>query len=107
MHPRLDAIVLVPMFPHTLSSRPIVIEGNSEIKIYVSPTNEFRPLLSCDGQGGVVANPGDWIYIRKRAHPLKLPSNLTSSLRKYCRASSFFNSILAIPSLQMVLIASS
>ena len=41
MHPRLDAIVLVPMFPHTLSSRPIVIDGNSEIKIYVSPTNEF------------------------------------------------------------------
>jgi len=72
MHPRLDAIVLVPMFPHKLSSRPIVIDGNSEIKIFVPPTNEFRPLLNCDGQGGVVVDPGDWIYIRKRAHPLKL-----------------------------------
>ena len=35
MHPKLDAIVLVPMFPHTLSSRPIVVDGNSEIKIVI------------------------------------------------------------------------
>ena len=27
MHPKLDALVLVPMFPHTLSSRPIVVDG--------------------------------------------------------------------------------
>lgn len=94
MHPRLDAIVLVPMFPHTLSSRPIVIEGNSEIKIYVSPTNEFRPLLSCDGQGGVVANPGDWIYIRKRAHPLKLLHPRNHSFYEACRSKLGWSEVL-------------
>ena len=36
MHPKLDAIVIVPMYPHMLSSRPIVVDGNSELKIVVS-----------------------------------------------------------------------
>ena len=35
MHPSLDAIALVPMFSHSLNSRPLVIPGNSEIKIVV------------------------------------------------------------------------
>ena len=33
LHPQLDAIVLVPMFPHSLNSRPIVVEGNRQIDI--------------------------------------------------------------------------
>lgn len=94
MHPRLDAIVLVPMFPHTLSSRPIVIDGNSEIKIFVSPTNEFRPLLNCDGQGGVVVDPGDWIYIRKRSHPLKLLHPRNHSFYEACRSKLGWSEIL-------------
>ncbi|MEZ5511749.1 MAG: NAD(+) kinase [Gammaproteobacteria bacterium] len=94
MHPRLDAIVLVPMFPHTLSSRPIVIDGNSEIKIFVPPTNEFRPLLNCDGQGGVVVDPGDWIYIRKRAHPLRLLHPRNHSFYEACRSKLGWSEIL-------------
>ena len=31
--PNLNAIALVPMFPHTLSSRPLVIDGDSKISI--------------------------------------------------------------------------
>ena len=31
--PNLNALSLVPMFPHTLTSRPIVVDGNSEIKL--------------------------------------------------------------------------
>ncbi len=69
MHPRLDAIVVVPMHPHTLSSRPIVVDGNSEIKIRIRETR-IRPMVSADGQTGVTLNPGDWVYIKK--HPFKL-----------------------------------
>lgn len=94
MHPRLDAIVMVPMFPHTLSSRPIVIDGNSEIKISVPLSNEFRPLLNCDGQGGVVVNPGDLIYIRKRAHPLKLLHPRSHSFYEACRSKLGWSEIL-------------
>ena len=50
LHPRLDAIGLVPMHPHTLSSRPIVVDGNSEIKIKV--LSGLPPMVSADGQPG-------------------------------------------------------
>lgn len=94
MHPRLDAIVLVPMFPHTLSSRPIVIDGNSEIKILVSQSNDFKPLLNCDGQGGQVVEPGDWLYIRKRSHPLKLLHPKTHSFYEACRSKLGWSEVL-------------
>lgn len=94
MHPRLDAIVIVPMFPHTLSSRPIVIDGNSEIKIYVSPTNDFRPLLSCDGQRGAVLESGDWVYIRKRSHALKLLHPSSHSFYEACRSKLGWSEVL-------------
>lgn len=69
MHPKLDAMVLVPMHPHTLSSRPIVVDGNSEVKLLVHST-DIGPMVSCDGQAGVSLRPGDWVYIKK--HPFKL-----------------------------------
>lgn len=94
MHPRLDAIVLVPMFPHTLSSRPIVVDSNSEIKVFVSETNEFNPQLNCDGQGGMAVEPGDWIYIRKRAHPLKLLHPKTHSFYEACRSKLGWSEVL-------------
>lgn len=94
MHPRLDAIVLVPMFPHTLSSRPIVIDGNAEIKLFVSPSNDFKPLLNCDGQGGSVVEPGDWIYIRKRSHPLRLLHPQGHSFYEACRSKLGWSEVL-------------
>jgi NAD+ kinase len=69
MHPKLDAIVLVPMHPHTLSSRPIVVDADSEIKIRITETT-LKPLVSPDGQSGISLNTGDWVYITK--HPFKL-----------------------------------
>ena len=68
LHPKLDAIGLVPMHPHTLSSRPIVVDGNSEIKILV--LSDIPPRVSTDGQPGQILQAGDWIYVRK--HPFKL-----------------------------------
>ncbi|MDP2225860.1 MAG: NAD(+) kinase [Moraxellaceae bacterium] len=69
MHPRLDAMVLVPMHPHTLSSRPIVVDGNSEIKLLIC-TEDINPLVSCDAQPGATVRAGDWVYVNK--HPFKL-----------------------------------
>jgi NAD+ kinase len=72
LHPQLDAIVLVPMFPHTLSSRPIVIEGNCQINILVSPNNSTSPRLSCDGREALSASGGCHINIHKNPNPLHL-----------------------------------
>ena len=72
MHPRLDAIVLVPMFPHTLSSRPIVVDGGSEIKLIIDEANENWPQVSCDGQQELACAPGDSISIAKKPFRLNL-----------------------------------
>lgn len=85
MHPRLDAIVLVPMFPHTLSSRPIVIDGNSEIRIEISDRNTIHPPVTCDGQVNITAMPGDTIYITKRRYKLKLIHPTDHSFYASCR----------------------
>lgn len=72
LHPQLDAIVLVPMFPHTLSSRPIVVGGSCEIKIIIATTNDMAPEVSCDGQEGVPIAPGDQLIIHKKPEQLRL-----------------------------------
>lgn len=72
LHPELDAIALVPMFPHTLSSRPIVVKGDSSIKIVVAPHNQVYPRLSCDSQIHFSVAPGDEINIYKQKEQLTL-----------------------------------
>lgn len=85
MHPRLDALVLVPMFPHTLSSRPIVVGGESEIKVVVDASQGLYPTVSCDGQNHISCAPGDTITIRKKAHKLKLIHPKGHNFYEICR----------------------
>lgn len=42
VHPALDVITLVPVCPHTLSNRPIVVSGNSQIEILMHRTGEVH-----------------------------------------------------------------
>lgn len=73
LSPQINAISLVPMFPHTLSCRPIVIDADSDVKLVVSPDNIDDQLqVSCDGHLTLAVHPGDEIIIRKCQHKLKL-----------------------------------
>ena len=85
MHPKLDAVALVPMFPHTLSSRPIVVDANSEIKITISPEIDIYPQVSCDGQVHITAAPGDTVTIRKHAHKVRLIHPMDHDFYATCR----------------------
>ncbi len=69
VYPTMDAIGIVPMHPHTLSSRPIVVGGESEIKINIKD-NRVLPMVSADGQTSISLQIGDRLHIRK--HPFKL-----------------------------------
>lgn len=72
LHPHLDAIVIVPMFPHTLSIRPLVIEGNQRVTVIVTPNNPYPPRLTCDSQGYIDIPPGSHITIQKKPERLHL-----------------------------------
>lgn len=47
--PGLNAMALVPMFPHTLTSRPIVIDGDSVINLRAT-SYRSKLIVSCDSQ---------------------------------------------------------
>lgn len=70
--PSLDAIALVSMFPHTLSSRPVVVDANSRIKAIISNNNVGNLQVSCDSQTVTSLIPGDEIVIQKAENALKL-----------------------------------
>lgn len=85
MNPALDAIVLVPMFPHSLTSRPIVVHGDSEIRIDVVSRNQIHPPVTCDGQVSLTALPGDAIFVRKKSDRLTLVHPPGHSFYASCR----------------------
>ncbi|QQX79125.1 NAD(+) kinase [Shewanella sp. KX20019] len=70
--PNLEAIILVPMFPHTLSCRPIVVDSCSIIKLVVSPHNGDNLEVSCDGHVNLSVLPGDEIIIKRSQDTLRL-----------------------------------
>lgn len=85
MHPSLDAIVVVPMFPHTLTSRPLVVRGQSRIKVSVGGLDpEAR--ISCDSQVDFRLESGDEVLISKYATPLRLIYPLEHSFFESCRS---------------------
>lgn len=85
MHPKLDALVMVPMFPHTLTSRPIVVDGNSEIRITLGADNQRKALVTCDGHLRIKAAPGDTVYIYKKSNRLKMIHPVDHSFYAVCR----------------------
>ncbi|MCL5272358.1 MAG: NAD(+) kinase [Gammaproteobacteria bacterium] len=72
MHPQLNAIVLVPMFSHSLSSRPIVIDGEAKIELHISEFNENELRISCDGHESRMVKPGQRVSIYKNDNQLRL-----------------------------------
>ena len=72
LHPALQAIVLVPICPHTMSNRPIVVDANSLIRIEVSDRTRSPAQITCDGQINLGLVSGDHIIIRKEEKPVRL-----------------------------------
>ncbi len=70
--PDLDVFSLISMYPHTLNSRPIVIDANSNICIEISQSNLLEMQVSCDSHVNLSVLPGDRVLIRKTKHTLHL-----------------------------------
>jgi len=86
MHPGLDALVIVPMFPHTLTSRPLVVKGDASVKVRIRDVDDTRPQNSCDSQVNVPLEVGDEVVVRKFATPLKLLYPSGHSFYESCRS---------------------
>ncbi|MCU7881790.1 MAG: NAD(+) kinase [Candidatus Thiodiazotropha sp. (ex Lucinoma aequizonata)] len=72
LYPSLNAIVMVPICSHTLSNRPIVVDGDSKIEIRLNPSHTEDVQITCDGQTTIPAMPKEVIRIRKAEHQARL-----------------------------------
>lgn len=85
MQPGLDAISLVPMFPHSLTSRPLMIDGNSVVEIVIIDANRQPPRVACDAQEHMSTQRGDVIRVRKHDHRLHLLHPSDHNYYEICR----------------------
>ncbi|ORU90037.1 MAG: NAD(+) kinase [Cycloclasticus sp. symbiont of Poecilosclerida sp. M] len=72
MHPSLNALVLVPINPHTLSNRPIVVDGNSTIDISFSQRDKHEAQLTCDNVILPTIREGDRVSIKQHDKKIRL-----------------------------------
>lgn len=72
LHPCLHAILLVPICPHTMTYRPIVVYADSEIEIIVKDCNQAEAQVTCDGQINLGLQAEDRIVISKHKHLIRL-----------------------------------
>ena len=86
MHPSLDAIVLVPMFPHSLNSRPLVIPGGSELRITLGDKLGAEAKVSFDSQLEFLMHPGESVRVRKHSEPLQLIHPRGQNFYGVCRS---------------------
>jgi NAD+ kinase len=71
VHPAVDAMVLTPIAPHTLTNRPVVISASSEV--HMRPIMEGNEVfVTFDGQAGFPLQPGDLVSVRRAARPLRI-----------------------------------
>ena len=64
MHPALDTIALVPICPHTLSNRPIVLPASQQIEIRLSQPG-MTGQISFDGATQALIEYGDSVQIKR------------------------------------------
>lgn len=67
----LDAMIITPMFPHSLSARPLVISADSTVRLKF-PEVEQKLEIACDSQVILPVNPNDEIVIKKAKNKFNL-----------------------------------
>ncbi len=72
LDPSLDALVLVPICPHTLSNRPIVVSDQVRIDVRLHGDGDSKAQVTCDGQVNYTLFGGDLIRICRKDHDLRL-----------------------------------
>lgn len=70
--PNLNAIALVPMNPHSLSSRPLVIDGDSVVSMRFAQYNQPNLVISCDSQRLLPFSADERVIVQKSPDTLKL-----------------------------------
>jgi len=76
VYPSMNAIVITPICPFTLTNRPLVVPDSADIELRLLNENE-GVVLTLDGQTGFAMKDGDKVIIQKAATAFNLvrPAN--------------------------------
>jgi NAD+ kinase len=73
VHPGVDALVLTPIAPHTLTNRPVVIPGHADVEVRPhSGDGADDVFVTYDGQSGYALHEGDVVRVRKSERVLRV-----------------------------------
>jgi len=78
--PAMDAVILTPIAPHTLTNRPIVIPAASPVRVQPLIEDRDEVFVTFDGQAGFQLEAGDEIRICRAERTLRL---IRPSTRSY------------------------
>jgi NAD+ kinase len=79
VQPNVDALVLTPIAPHTLTNRPIVIPSSSTVRVKPMMDERDEVFVTFDGQAGCELHAGDEIRVCKASEPMRLVRPATRS----------------------------
>jgi len=74
VHPGLDCAIIVPICPHALTQRPLVVPGDQVISIHLGPET-VDVYLTIDGQTGHALLAGDRLEVRRSQNRVLLVAN--------------------------------
>jgi NAD+ kinase len=80
VQPNVDALILTPIAPHTLTNRPVVIPASSTVRVQPNMDERDEVFVTFDGQAGFQLHAGDEVTIQKADTPLRL---IRPSTRSY------------------------
>ena len=71
VHPRLDAMLITPICPHTLTNRPLAVPDSLQVRVWTEP-GEAKVYVTLDGQTGFPLTPENRIVVGPKGEPLSL-----------------------------------
>ncbi|MCC6219990.1 MAG: NAD(+)/NADH kinase [Deltaproteobacteria bacterium] len=83
VHPQVQAMLVTPICPHALASRPLVLPDSFSVKFRVldySSADGGQVYLTIDGQEGMAICSGDEVEVRRSARSVRF---VKSSIRNY------------------------
>lgn len=70
--PQVDALILTPICPHSLTARPFVLSGDAELTIVMHPKSEGDTVfLSVDGEEGIELSAKDRVHVRRHEQSVR------------------------------------
>jgi NAD+ kinase len=79
VHPAVDAMILTPIAPHTLTNRPVIIAGLSEVHVRPIMDDHDEVFVTFDGQSGFPLQPGDRVSVRRAPRPIRIVKSANRS----------------------------